>query len=161
METVLRIAFFYLFILGGLRVLGKREFSEFSPFELVTLLLIPELASQALLREDFSATNAVVALSTLFALVFLTSLAVHKSRRAGDVIGGSPTVLVHEGRFVRENLNRERITPEEVYGEMRMVGLERVEQVRWAILEGDGRISFVPERQGEELRRPQSNNPAE
>lgn len=47
METVLRVAFFYVFILGGLRVLGKREFSEFSPFELVTLLLIPELASQA------------------------------------------------------------------------------------------------------------------
>ena len=91
----------------------------------------------------------------------LTSLLSHKSRRAEAVITGTPTVLVHAGRFVVENLDRERVTPEEVYGEMRMVGLERVEQVRWALLEGDGRISFVPEHQDEEQVNPYSSEPAE
>lgn len=130
METVLRVAFFYLFILGGIRVLGKREFSQLSPFELVTLLLIPELASQALVREDFSATNAVIALSTLFVLVFLTSLVTHRSKRAEKVVEDEPTVLVYAGRFVPENLDRERVSPDEVYGEMRMAGLERADQLR-------------------------------
>ncbi len=144
METVLRVLFFYVVILLGIRVLGKREFSQLTPFELVTLLLIPEIVQQALVREDFSATNALVALCTLFALVFLTSVVVHRSRKAEAFIDGEPAVLVYNGRFVPDFLSRERVTPDEVYGEMRHSGLERLEQVKWALLESDGRISFIP-----------------
>jgi uncharacterized membrane protein YcaP (DUF421 family) len=57
METVIRVTIFYLIILIGLRVMGKREFSQLTPLELVTLLLIPEIVSQSILREDFSLTN--------------------------------------------------------------------------------------------------------
>lgn len=144
METVLRVLFFYLVILLGIRVLGKREFSQLSPFELVTLLLIPELVSQALVREDFSATNALVALCTLFTLVFLTSLIVQHSRKAEAFVAGEPAVLVYEGRFIPSAMNHERVSPDEVYGEMRKSGLERIEQVKWALLESDGRMSFIP-----------------
>lgn len=152
METVLRVVFFYLVILLGLRVLGKREFSQLSPFELVTLLLIPELVQQALIREDFSATNALIALCTLFTLVFLTSLMVQRSKKVGEFIAGRPAVLVYEGKFVPEVLEHERVTPDEVYGEMRRAGLERITQLKWALLESDGRISFIPfEQQNEQI----------
>lgn len=144
METVLRVAILYLFILVGLRVLGKREFSQMSPMELVALLLIPEIASQGLIREDFSVTNAMIGVATLFVLVFANSFLTHLSRRFEEVVEGTPTVLVHDGRFAEANLNKERISPEEVYSELHKVGLERIDQVRWAILEGDGKIAVVP-----------------
>ena len=144
METVLRVAAIYLFVMISLRLMGKREFSQLSPFELVTLLLIPEIASQALVREDFSLTNAAIGLSTLFLLVFTTSALSHASPRVAKVISGSPTVLVSRGAFVPDNLNAERITAEEVFAEMHRSGLATLDEVRWAILESDGKISIVP-----------------
>lgn len=144
METVLRVLFFYLVILFGLRILGKREFSQLSPFELVTLLMIPELAQQALVREDFSATNALIAICTLFTLVFVTSVLVQRNKKVEAFVEGEPAVLIYRGRLVRDFLDHERITPDEVFGEMRRSGLERMEQVKWALLESDGKISFIP-----------------
>ena len=144
METVIRIAIIYFFIMIGLRAMGKRDFSQLSPFDLVTLLLIPEIVAQAMIGEDFSITNAFIGLCTLFTLVYLTSVFTHKHKKIGDVIEGTPTVLVSQGKFVPENMNLERITPDEVFGEMHKVGLTRLEQVQWGILESDGEISLVP-----------------
>lgn len=144
METVVRVVIIYLMILFGLRVLGKREFGQLSPLELVTLLLIPELVAQALVREDFSMTNAIIALTTLFSLVFVTSVLGSRFRRFQGVIEGSPSVLAYHGKLVQENLMEERVSPEEIYTELRKAGLEDLSQVRWAILETDGKISIVP-----------------
>lgn len=147
METVIRVLVVYLFILLGLRMIGKREFSQLSPFELVTLLLIPEIVSQALTREDYSMTNALVGVSTLFCLVFATSLIAQRSPKMEKLIEGVPSVLVHHGKFIEPSLNRERVTPSEVMEQARMSGIDRPDQIRWAILETDGRISIVPEEQ--------------
>lgn len=145
METVLRIAIVYVFLFVGLRVLGKRELGRMAPFELVTLMMIPEIVQQALVREDFSMTNALVGLSTLLLLVFLTSAISHRFERVGQTLEGSPTVLVRHGRLDEEALNRERINPDEILSEMRKVGLHDLSEVRWAILEPGGDISVVPE----------------
>lgn len=145
METVLRVALVYLFILAGLRILGKREFGELSALDLVTLLLVPEVVSQALTRNDSSLTNAFVAITTLFALVFLTSALSHRFRRLEHIVNGKPSILVARGQLMVDNCNRERISAEEIYAEMRKNGIDRLERVRWAILEVDGRISIVPD----------------
>jgi uncharacterized membrane protein YcaP (DUF421 family) len=155
METVLRVALIYAFLLAGLRVMGKREFGQLAPMELIALLLIPEIVSQALVGDDYSITNALVAVCTLFVLVFLNSLLTHASRRYERVVESTPTVLAHDGRLVHENLHRERITPTEIYSEMRKSGLERLEQVRWAVLEGDGKISVVPRQDPLAVERPE------
>lgn len=144
METVIRIAVIYAFLMIAIRVMGKRELSKMSAFELVMLLLIPELFSQAAVGEDFSMTNAIIATSTLLSLVLLTSFASHLWPRAHDVISGTPTVLVRSGKYVEENMNRERIAPEELLAEMHKAGYVRLEQIRWAILEGDGKIALIP-----------------
>lgn len=112
----------------------------------MTLLLIPEIFSQALVREDFSMMNAMVGAATLLSLVFLTTLVSYRFKRAGEVVEGQPTVLVSDGRLVGGNLDTERVSPDEIYAEMHKAGLDRIEQVRWAILETDGRISLVPKR---------------
>lgn len=143
METVTRVVIIYLFIILGLRVLGKREFGQLSPLELVTLLLIPEIVAQGLVREDFSLTNAVVGISTLFSLVFITSLLMQHSRKAEALITGQPTVLAFDGTFITENMNKERITPDEIYTELHKAGLYTLSQVRWIILEPDGKLAVI------------------
>jgi uncharacterized membrane protein YcaP (DUF421 family) len=145
METVIRVVVIYLFLLAGLRILGKREFGQLSPFELVTLLLIPEMLTDALTRGDHSLTNAFIGIATLLSLVFLTSMLAHRSKKVADVVEGKPTVLVQHGQYVGDNMNVERITPAEIFTEMHKAGLERLEEVKWAILEDDGKIAIVPQ----------------
>ena len=145
METVIRVAIVYVFVYFGIRVMGKREFSELGPMELVTLLLVPEIVSQGLIREDFSITNALIGVATLFLLVYVTSSLAHVSKRFQSFAESNPTVLAHHGKLIPEHLNRERVGPDEIYSELRKSGLERLEQVRWAVLESDGKISIVPE----------------
>lgn len=147
METVIRVIIIYLFLMVGLRIMGKREFGQMSPLELLTLLIIPEMVSQALVREDFSLTNALVGVSTLFSLTFLNSMLAHRNKRAADLISGAPTVLIHHGHLLPDHMNRERISPDELFSEMHKAGFERLEQVRWALLEPDGQIAIVPEEQ--------------
>ena len=144
MDTIIRVVIVYAFLFAVLRLLGKREFGQLSPLEFVCLLLIPELVQQALVGEDFSMTNALIAVSTLVLLVFLTSLLSHRSRKLESVLQGEPTVLVSHGRLLNATMDRERITPDEIFTEMRRVGLDHLEQVRWAVLETDGHISIVP-----------------
>jgi uncharacterized membrane protein YcaP (DUF421 family) len=145
MATVLRIVFIYFFLLITLRAMGKREFSQLSSQELVMLLLIPELLSQALSYEDPSLTNAIIAVTTLLTLTFFTSLVMHRHKRMEKLIEGIPIVLVQHGKFVEDAMNRERVTPGEIFAQMHQSGLETLDQVRWAILETEGRIAIVPE----------------
>lgn len=143
METVLRVGFIYLFLLAVLRVMGKRELSQLSPMELVMLILIPELVAQGLVREDFSMTNAVVAVTTLVSLVFITSALAYRFKRFEKLVEGSPSLLVEDGRLIGEALDRERIPSEEIAAEMRKAGIERLDQVKWVVLEAGGKISVI------------------
>jgi len=117
-----------------------------SPFELVTIIMIPQLFSRALTRQDYSMTNAVIGSTTLFVLVFFTSVLSYRVRNFARIVQARPTVLVQRSTLIEEHLNRERIAPEDIFSAMHEVGLERLEQVEWAILEGDGRISLIPAR---------------
>lgn len=144
METIWRVVLVYLFLVFGLRVLGKREFGQLSALELVTLLIVPEIVSQALVRGDYSLTNALVGVSTLFSLVYFSSLLQHVSPSAQKLFSSSPTILVHDGHYIDKHMNQERVGPEEIFDAMHQSGLDRLEQVKWAILESDGKIAIVP-----------------
>jgi len=143
MDTVVRVTVIYLVVLLGLRVLGKREFGQLSPLELVSLLMIPEIVSQALIGSDYSLTTGLTGLCTLLVLVFLTSLLVQRFDHVGRLVSGDPTVLVHEGCFLVDAMNRMRVTPDEVFTEMHKTGLESLSAVKWAILEPDGSIAIL------------------
>src|SRR5437868_15522349 len=133
METVVRAFFVYVIIWACFRVVGKRELTQMTPFELAMLLLIPQLLSRALTRQDYSMTNAVIGVTTLFSLLFLTSVLSHRFRSFHSVMEAKPTVLLHNGRFIDASMNHERIGPHDVLSAMHKVGLAEVEQVEWAI----------------------------
>jgi uncharacterized membrane protein YcaP (DUF421 family) len=142
-ETVLRIALIYLFILVALRVIGKRELAEMSPFELVLIILIPEIASQGMLRDDFSFTNTLVGLGTIFTLVFLISLLKHRFAWVEEMLEGKPSLLVKDGQILNSEADRQHVSAEELSAAVRGAGLESLEQASWIVLESDGRLSVI------------------
>lgn len=160
MDTVIRIAIIYVFLLLGLRIVGKRELGQMTPFDFVTLMLIPEIMQQSAVREDFSLINALVAVSTLFCLVFANSLLSYRFKRFRNVTDGEPIVLVHNGRMLTGNLDRERVPPDEVFSEMRKSGIENLQDVSWAIIEPDGKISIVPREPAETHPHEEHKGPA-
>jgi uncharacterized membrane protein YcaP (DUF421 family) len=159
MDTVLRVSLIYFFLMAAMRVVGKREFGQLGPFDLVVLLLIPEMLTDALTAGDDSLTNGLVGVATLLVLVFLTSRVAYRFTRAGELREGQPTVLARHGALVPANMDRERITPGEVLDAMHAVGLEAMDQVKWALLGSDGRISVIPWEPGASRPRPRSGFP--
>ena len=146
MESVIRVVIVYLFVLFALRLLGKREFGQFSALELVMLMLIPDIVAQGIVREDFSLTTALVAVSTVMLLVVLTSMLAHVSHRAERAVTPMPTVLLFDGNLYSSAMNKERITAEEILQVAHQAGLETLDEVKWAILQSDGRIAIIPKR---------------
>lgn len=149
METVLRVGFVFVFIWICFRILGKRELSQMAPFELVMLLLIPQFFSRALTRQDYSMTNAVLAATTLFSLVFLTSIATFRFGWFRRFMESEPTILVRRGEFLPSSLGRERIAADEIFSAMHRAGVEQIGDVAWAILEANGKIAIIRADAGE------------
>jgi uncharacterized membrane protein YcaP (DUF421 family) len=145
MEFVIRVTIIYLFLLVALRIMGKRELAEMSPLEFLVLMIIPEVVSQSLSDDDYSLTGAIIGVCTLLSLVFITSLISYRFKKVGEIIEGKPTILVSNGRLIRENADKERVSIEEIYSEMHREGYERLEELRWVILEPEGKLSFIPQ----------------
>ena len=158
MATVIRVIVAYVVLWAAFRVLGKRELTRMSPLELVLLLLIPQLFSRAITRQDYSFTNALIGATTLLALVFLSSALTYRSRRVAKVMVSQPTLLVAEGTFILNALHEERISTSDVYEAIQKAGFQSVEDVKWAILQSDGAIAIVP-RGGSAGRRTNEGSP--
>ena len=140
----LRVAIIFLILMAAFRLLGKRELGRLSPFELVTLMLIPEVLSNALQGEG-SLLKGVVGLSTLLLLVVTSSALAHRFRSFERVVEAEPTILIAHGRVIAKSLNTERILPDELLSEMRKQGIAKLDDVAWAVLENSGNITFIPE----------------
>jgi uncharacterized membrane protein YcaP (DUF421 family) len=143
MWIVIRVVFIYLFLLFAMRGLGKREFAQLSAQEVILLLVISETLQQAMVGNDFSMAAALIAAATLMLCSFLTSVVSYRFRRIGDALEGDPAVLVHKGKLLRRNMDLERVAADEIFAEMRRAGIERLEDVKWALLESDGKISVI------------------
>jgi uncharacterized membrane protein YcaP (DUF421 family) len=143
MDIALRAIVLYVFIVLVTRVIGRRELSSLSPFDLILLIVLGDAVQQGLTQDDYSVTGALIAVSTIATLQVLTSYVSFRSGRARKVLEGLPIVLVERGEVIQRNLRRERMTEDEVAEEMRMQQIASFDEVQWAILETNGSISFV------------------
>jgi uncharacterized membrane protein YcaP (DUF421 family) len=143
MDIALRGIVLFAFVLLITRVVGRRELSSISPFDLVLLIVLGDAVQQGLTQDDYSLTGAIIAVSTIAALQVGTSYVSFRSTRARKVLEGLPIVIVEDGRLIEENLNRERMTADEVAEEMRLQQIASLDQVQWAILETNGSMSFI------------------
>jgi uncharacterized membrane protein YcaP (DUF421 family) len=143
MDIVLRAVALYAFVIFVMRVIGRRELSSMTPFDLVLLIILGDAIQQGLTQDDYSVTGAVLAVGTIATLQVVTSYLSFRFRPIRKVFEGQPIVIVDHGKFVHRNLRRERVTEEEVAEEARQQQISSVDQVDWAILEANGSISFI------------------
>jgi uncharacterized membrane protein YcaP (DUF421 family) len=143
MDIVLRAVFLYLFVVFLMRVIGRRELSSMTPFDLVLLVVLGDSIQQGLTQDDYSVTGAVLAVGTIATLQVITSYTSFRSKKARSILEGEPVVLVERGEIVQTNLRRERMTADEIAEEMRQQDVSSLEEVEWAILEVNGSISFI------------------
>ena len=155
MDIVLRATAMFVFIYGLLRLLGKRELGQLTPFELVVIVVMGDLVQQGVTHNDFSVTGAILAVGTFAFWALLLSWLTYLSPRAERLLEGAPRVLVRDGELLDQGLRRDRITRSEVESEMRLAGIGSMSEVAWAILEPQGKISFIRRtpREGDQPRR--------
>jgi uncharacterized membrane protein YcaP (DUF421 family) len=143
MDIVLRAIVLYFFIVLVMRVLGRRELSSMTPFDLVLLIVLGDAIQQGLTQDDYSVTGAFLAVATIATLQVFTSWLSFRSKRARKMLEGDPLVVVEKGKVVDHNLKRERMTEDEIAEEMRQQQISSLDEVEWAILESNGSISFI------------------
>jgi uncharacterized membrane protein YcaP (DUF421 family) len=143
MEIVLRSAAVFVFLWFLTRIIGKKELAEISAFELVLLVVIGDLVQQGVTQEDMSVTGAILATGTIALLVVTMSYVSFRWRRADRVVEGVPVVIVSDGQMVTESMRLERLTEDEVVSAAREQGIADVSDVRFGVLEPDGKFSFV------------------
>lgn len=145
MDSVLRAAAIYLVLMILFKVAGRRSLAELTTFDLVLLMVIGEATQQALLGDDFSLTNAVLVIVTLIAIDIGLSLIKQRSRWFSRLLDGGPTVVVEQGRVLHERLKRARLDEDDILEAARSAqGILEIKQIRFAILERNGKISVIP-----------------
>lgn len=150
MEIIVRASVMFLLIYVLLRLLGKRELGQMAPFELVSLIVMGDLIQQGVTHQDFSLTGATLAIFTFAGWSLLLGQLAHHFPKARGALKSRPVVLVRDGRLLEGNLDEERIDTDELAIEMRLAGISSLSQIAWAILEPEGKISFI-RKDGQEL----------
>jgi len=143
MDLVFRTAYVFVLIFVVTRAVGRRELSSMEPFDVILLVVIGDLVQQGVTQSDYSLTGATTVIATLALLTVLTAWLSFRFRALRPVLEGDPVVLISDGRLHERNLRRERMTVEEVEAEARQQQLASLDDVRFAVLETNGRISFV------------------
>ena len=143
MDIVARATLGFLFVLFVARIVGRRELSSMQPFDLILLVMIGDLVQQGITQNDFSVTGLVLAAGTIAVLTVAVSYGGFKLPWLRPVLEGEPVIVLQDGEPVMKNLDRNRITVDELRAAARLEGIARLADVEWAVLETGGRISFI------------------
>ena len=143
MDIAIRAVILYLFVFLLMRVMGRRELSNLQPFDLVLLIVIGDALQQGLTQSDYSVTGAMIAVGTFAFLQVSTSYLSYRLSWLRPVLEGHPLVVVQDGKVIQKNLKRERITVEELAEEARQQQIRSLDDVKWAVVETTGAISFI------------------
>ena len=145
MLSIVRALATFFFLLLIFRITGKRSLADITTFDAVLLLIISEAVQQALIDGDESMTNAFLVITTLIAASVLMQKLGMRSMKVDKMLNGVPLVLVEGGRLLQDRMDRVRVSEDDIMEQGRaLYGLERMEQVKYAVLERGGSITIVP-----------------
>jgi uncharacterized membrane protein YcaP (DUF421 family) len=145
MESVIRAAVVYVILLVLFRIAGKRSLAEITSFDLVLLLIISEATQQAMIDNDNSMTNSLLLVSTLIGMNILLSVVTKRWKSFDKLVEDVPLVILKNGEPIRERMRKERVDEDDIMEAARASeGLERLDQIKYAILERTGHITIVP-----------------
>ena len=145
MESVIRGLMVYFFLLLMFRISGKRTLTENTNFDLVLLLIISETTQQAMVDSDHSVTNAFLLIVTLVGASVVLSVLKQRFPRVERWIEGTALVIMENGKLHRDRMDKVRVDEADILESARKLqGLERLDQIKYAIVERDGEITIVP-----------------
>lgn len=143
MDIVLRAVIIYLLVFAFTRALGRRELATLQPFDFILLVVIGDLIQSGVTQSDMSITGVLITVSTIGILQVAISYLSFRFRRMRPFLQGEPIVLVENGQVIGRNMRRERLTTDDLAEKARMNEIESIDQVKWAVLETNGDISFI------------------
>jgi len=143
LQIVLRTGVIYLLVLIGVRLSGKREVGQMTPFDLTLLLLLSNSVQNAMTGPDTSLAGGAVAACTLLVVNYGVAAVSGSNRRLRRLIEGEPSLLVHDGKVIESHMARERVSMDELHRALREHGISSCDQVALAVLEVDGSISCL------------------
>jgi uncharacterized membrane protein YcaP (DUF421 family) len=146
MDLVLRATVGFLFVYFLTRVVGRRELSSLEPFDLIMLVMIGDLVQQGITQNDFSVTGMLLVAGTVALLTVAVSYTNFRFPRLRPILEGEPVIVVQDGEPIERNLRRNRITLEELAAQARGQQIESIADIKWAVLETGGAITFIPKR---------------
>jgi len=135
----------YLFLIAGLRLLGKRELGQMNIFDLVLIIVLGNSVQNAMMNNDNSLLGGLIAGTVLLILNRLFNLLLERSTHVERLMVGNPTLILSDGLTIDDHMKREGVTHDQLMTALREHGLTRLEQARLCVLEVDGSISVVPE----------------
>ena len=138
-----RTSVIYVLVLIGIRLTGKREVGQMTPFDLTLLLLLSNSVQNAMTGPDNSLIGGIVAAGVLLILNYVLAEVSGMNRRFRSVIQGSPTLLIHNGQLITAHCAKEHVSPDEVHRALREHGVSSIGEVALAVLEVDGSISVL------------------
>jgi uncharacterized membrane protein YcaP (DUF421 family) len=145
MDSVWRAAAIYIGLMIILRISGKRSLAQITTFDFVLLLIIGDSTQQALLGQDYSVTNAMIVIITLVTLDIGLSLLKRRSKKIDKLLDDVPLVIVEDGVALKDRMAKARVDVDDVLSAARHLrGIERLDQIRYAVLERSGGISIIP-----------------
>jgi uncharacterized membrane protein YcaP (DUF421 family) len=145
-EFVLRAVVVYVVLLAMIRISGKRTMGQFTPFDVLLIVLLGNAVQNSLLGKDQSLIGGLLLAAVLISLNWLAGFATSRYRRAERVIEGVPVVLARDGKLFDQVLRRELVSENDFDEALRQNGELALEDVELALLETDGRISVVPKK---------------
>lgn len=142
-----RVVVLYTVLLLSLRILGKRQVSTLQPFELVTIILLADVAAIPMATTGTPLVNGIVGVFALLVVSYTVSYLTMKSAGLRAIISGRPTVIVANGHIIEQSMNELRYTVDELMEQLRLMGYPNIADVEFAILETNGQLSVIPKSQ--------------
>jgi uncharacterized membrane protein YcaP (DUF421 family) len=142
LELVVRVTIIYVALLVLVRLSGKRTVGQFTPFDLLVVMLLSEAVSNGLTGSEDSVTGALIAAATLLGLNGLVSRATARSEGLRRLAEGTPVVVGYEGRILEDRLKQEHVTREDLLQALREADVD-VHEMKLAVLEADGKFSVL------------------
>jgi uncharacterized membrane protein YcaP (DUF421 family) len=145
MDSVIKATVVFFVLWAILRVSGRRTLGEMTAFDFVLFLIIGGSTQRAITGQDYSLTNALLLVATFVTLDIGLSIVELKWPASRPILNAMPMILVDNGYLMTQRMRRARITEDNILeAARRLHGLERMEQIKFAILEATGEISIVP-----------------
>src|SRR5664280_3284223 len=143
-EFLIRGVVVYVFLIVLLRLTGKRQVGQLSPFDLVLLLVLSNAVQNSMNGGDNTITGGLILATTLVVLNWIVGWLTYHSKHIETFVEGMPVILIHDGKIYHESMRRVQMTQHELEASLRANGCAGPEEVRFAVLENNGQFTVIP-----------------